>query len=534
VTTPGAPDSCSNGQNDYPKAWDKLPAQQQGGVFFNTAEDCCETYWNGPCVMTDYCKNSNDGPEDEPKNEPADPEDEPEDKPADPKDEPEDKPADPKDEPVNENCEAHKFWHPVTTDSTVDACSNGLDDYPLAWDRLLPQQQVGIFFDSADDCCKKYWKKDCVKTDVCEGSVSEPSSSDPSTDKPIGDTEDPSTDDEGGDEPSVLVHDCRLWHPVTTSDTNICSNAKDDYPESWKKLPAEQRGDVFFPSAVDCCIMYWKGPCEHVDQCEDEHADNKDPILDDEDDDDDDDDQKPSNPPTSSLTWDTSACGRWHPTGEVRECSNGKDDYNKVWDMLPESQRDLLFFDDPQECCRSHFGDSCISIADQCKPPEPTMKPTNKPIIVNDGETAITAGKDDFDDPAAGFPWKIEGDPPEWSVIDGMMVNAAVDADGPRKKSVLALKTSLAFNARFRCNVKVDTMMPFDWFALKINGKVKYPYYSSSNGQWTVFGSNISPGENLVELVVEAGPLKPAHSRNSGLGYGSGHVWLNSCAIEPA
>ena len=79
---------------------------------------------------------------------------------------------------------------------------------------------MGVFFDSADDCCKKYWKKDCVKTNVCEGSVSEPSSSDPSADKPIGDTEDPSTDDEGGDEPSaVFVHDCRLWHPVTNSDT---------------------------------------------------------------------------------------------------------------------------------------------------------------------------------------------------------------------------------------------------------------------------------------------------------------------------
>ena len=318
----------------------------------------------------------------------------------------------------------------------------------------------------------------------------------------------------------------------------LCSsNARDDYPQSWKDLPAEKKGEVFFPSAIDCCINYWKGPCEHVDRCEDDSKEDV-PTSEEDDDDDDDDDEKPTNPPTSSQTpewtWDTSACGRWHPTGEDRECSNGKDDYNKVWDMLPDSQRDLLFFDDPEECCQSYFGESCISVADQCKPPEPTMKPTNKPIIINDGETAITAGQDDFDDPATGFPWKIEGDPPEWSAIDGMMVNAKVDADGPRKKSVLALKTSLAFDARFKCSVKVDTMMPFDWFALKINGKVKYPYYSSSNGQWTVFGSNMNEGENLVELVVESGPVKPSHSRDSGLGYGSGHVWLNSCSIEPA
>ena len=110
----------SNGQNDYPKAWDKLPAQQQSGVFFNSAEECCDTYWNGPCVMTDYCKENNDDPKDEP-------EDEPEDESEKPKEEPVDEVTDPKDEPAKEpagggkeNCESHEFWHPVTIDSTVD------------------------------------------------------------------------------------------------------------------------------------------------------------------------------------------------------------------------------------------------------------------------------------------------------------------------------------------------------------------------------------------------------------------------------
>ena len=49
--------------------------------------------------------------------------------------------------------------------------------------------------------------------------MSDPSSSDSPKDEPDGVEEDPSMDDDEEDEPSaVFVHDCRLWHPVTTSD----------------------------------------------------------------------------------------------------------------------------------------------------------------------------------------------------------------------------------------------------------------------------------------------------------------------------
>lgn len=218
--------------------------------------------------------------------------------------------------------------------------------------------------------------------------------------------------------------------------------------------------------------------------------------------------------------------------------SNGKDDYNTVWDMLPDSQKDLLFFDDANECCVSYWGDLCTYVADQCKPPEPTQKPTNKPIIVNDGETAITFGTDDFDDPTSSFPWKM-GDPAEWGITSlesgtgsNTMVSVPVSTEDPsRKTSTLSLKTSFDTDARLKCKVKVDTMMPFDWFSLRINGKVKYPYYASSNGQWTTFGGSLKAGENLIEMVVEAGPTKPSFSRNSGLGYGSGYVWLDDCSL---
>lgn len=219
--------------------------------------------------------------------------------------------------------------------------------------------------------------------------------------------------------------------------------------------------------------------------------------------------------------------------------SNGKDDYNPVWDMLPDSQKDLLFFDDADACCKSYWGDRCFSIADQCKPPETTQKPTNKPIIVIDGEIAITFGTDNFDNPLSSFPWNI-GDPPEWEITTlgsetgNAMVSVAVAADDPSKKktSTITLKTSFDRDARLRCNAKVDTMMPFDWFSLRINGAVEYPYYATSSGKWISFGGKLEAGENLIEMVVEAGPTSPSFSRNSSLGYGSGYVWLDECSLK--
>jgi hypothetical protein len=115
------------------------------------------------------------------------------------------------------------------------------------------------------------------------------------------------------------------------------------------------------------------------------------------------------------------------------------------------------------------------------------------------------------------------------------MVNQPVSQeDSARKISTLSLKTILSSSARFTCSAKIDTMMPFsfDWFSLRINGSVRYSYYSSSNDQSVTFGGKLNKGENLLELVVEAGPSKPAFSRNTGSGYGTGQVWLESCTLE--
>jgi hypothetical protein len=113
------------------------------------------------------------------------------------------------------------------------------------------------------------------------------------------------------------------------------------------------------------------------------------------------------------------------------------------------------------------------------------------------------------------------------------MVNQPVSQeDSARKTSTLSLKTSLSSSARFTCSAKIDTMMPFDWFSLRINGSVKYSHYSSSNDQSVTFGGKLNKGENLLELVVEAGPSKPAFSRNTGSGYGTGQVLLESCTLE--
>ena len=163
--------------------------------------------------------------------------------------------------------------------------------------------------------------------------------------------------------------------------------------------------------------------------------------------------------------------------------SNGKDNYNKVWDNLPDIQKDALFFDEANDCCDAYWGGACSNIDDQCAPPGPTQKPTNKPIIVSNGEIAITLGTDTFEDPSSSFPWNA-GDPPQWVIENDierggktMVSEKVIIGDPLYNKSILSLKTTFTFKTRFKCDAKVDTMMPFDWFSLRVNGSVKYPYY---------------------------------------------------------
>jgi len=282
----------------------------------------------------------------------------------------------------------------------------------------------------------------------------------------------------------------------------------------------------------------------HSDQCE---GSGSDPI---------DDKENDSTDPTTS----SGDCGPWHPTQSaatgvpVVSCSNGKDNYPKSWDSLAASQKASLFYTDPEECCQSYWGKACSIIDDKCAVTDnesgsepvvssgnPTKKPTSKPVVKDDEQhdTVTSLSTDDFEVPSVALPW-IVGDPPQWIITDEesvsgthSIVNVLATWNGNKKgQSTLTLKTDLSQSSKFKCNVKVDIMMPFDWFSLRVDGKVKYPYYSSSNGKWGQLSSVLSAGEHVVELVVENGPTPPAFDRSSGLTYGSGYVWLDDCRLE--
>lgn len=53
--------------------------------------------------------------------------------------------------------------------------TNGQDDYPSVWDGFNAEAKAKLFFDSADECCLKYWSlSSCPHTDYCdEGSSGE-------------------------------------------------------------------------------------------------------------------------------------------------------------------------------------------------------------------------------------------------------------------------------------------------------------------------------------------------------------------------
>ena len=238
----------------------------------------------------------------------------------------------------------------------------------------------------------------------------------------------------------------------------------------------------------------------------------------------------------------------------VYDSSNGKDNYPKSWDSLAASQKANLFYNDPEECCQSYWGKACSIIDDKCAVTDndtgsepvgssgnPTKKPTSKPVVNDDEQrdTVTSLSTDDFEVPSVALPW-IVGNPPQWIITDEesvsgthSIVNVLATWDGTKKGlRTLTLKTNLSQSTKFKCNVKVDTMMPFDWFSLRVDGNVKYPFYSSSNGKWNQLSSVLSAGEHVVELVVENGPTPPAFDRSSGLTYGSGYVWLDDCRLE--
>lgn len=235
----------------------------------------------------------------------------------------------------------------------------------------------------------------------------------------------------------------------------------------------------------------------------------------------------------------------------ISSSSNGIDDYPKSWDILPEIQKATLFHEDAEACCTSYWGKPCNTIEDKCTSTDnsyvegqyagdPTTKPTNKPLgpTQSTGDTITSFGMDDFEDKASSFPWKM-GNPPQWEVTNKQsasgthsIVNIPTKSygSGTGSSSTLTLNVNLSQSSRFKCNCLVETRMPFDWFSLRVNGKVKYPYYTTS-GQWTTFGTVLAAGENLIELVVENGPTNPNFDRIIEE-YGSGYVWLDDCVFE--
>ena len=84
------------------------------------------------------------------------------------------------------------------------------------------------------------------------------------------------------------------------------SNGRQNYPKSWDDLPVESKGEKFFGSAADCCIMYWLGACDHVYDCEEEDEPYTSTTT-------------ATTTSTSIIDWDTSGCGLWHVTGKEGE-----------------------------------------------------------------------------------------------------------------------------------------------------------------------------------------------------------------------
>lgn len=142
--------------------------------------------------------------------------------------------------------------------------------------------------------------------------------------------------------------------------------------------------------------------------------------------------------------------------------------------------------------------------------------------------------EDDFEG-GGTIPW-IFGDPPEWNVdnsesFSGTKSVANIRNTAEGAASTLELKVNVANGGNIACQAKIDTAMPFEMFVVNVNSEKRASYYKWE-GKWRQLTWELERGENVIEFRVENNAKFPPFERSINANYGSGHVWLDECAVQ--
>jgi len=340
----------------------------------------------------------------------------------------------------------------------------------------------------------------------------------------------------------VPTIDCSVykWHmSIVPGEDQTCTN-DEEYPSEW--LSNAQY--FLHPTSDVCCQRSFNKSCKTIDWCAGlnqvkvKEANEANEV-----------DAGGGRNQDGESEIDCSM-NKWHLStvkGEDKTCTNSGE--------FPEELREddeFLLTSTSHLCCKKAFGgDKDCIVKDWCV--EQTKVDEGNEGDDKEGGQGDGGDDDGSEPPESDFvkldggeehfegeftmPWDF-GDPPEWEIDDSMAHSGYHSVTNIPSKVELAtrtltLKLDLAAASTITCKMMVDISMPFDRFSVFLNGRIRSNIYQGKD-EWSDLLVGLAPGENTIQFVVTNGDLFPKFDREAEReSYGSGHVWLDDCAIRP-
>jgi len=139
---------------------------------------------------------------------------------------------------------------------------------------------------------------------------------------------------------------------------------------------------------------------------------------------------------------------------------------------------------------------------------------------------------EDFEGESQSLPFETQ-----WSLDDTYsysgthsITNSLVDETSIT--SDLTLKIYVSDPSTVSCMAKIDIAMPYDYFALHINGDQRNSYHSKID-EWMPVITSIPPGENTIVFRVQHSnfDLPEDYPEREAVLHGVGQVWLDDCEV---
>ena len=408
-------------------------------------------------------------------------------------------------------CVDEEYWY---LNLQTNVCEFGVGYNP---DYL--EQPEGHLFSTKEECLEVWGEAGGLSTDTTTTPTTTTSAAARVSPVEVGETHDTNP------EVTTSAHStsCK-WH-ISDKDVKTCTNSG-DYPPIWDQIMPEFRHYYFFSTAEACChSTQFHDDCKVVDTCIDEGAAES----------------------QEEEEVNSSETCQWHMHISKPNICTNSGLYPPVWD----SNRGIgsqYMYSSSEECCEAMYHDEDCTVLDECSSSasattatspsdtDQTQHTINKgPLVSSTGFLAL-----ELDSEISHIPWNHGESHPEWrrdpttSATDGWepsLTNIKLVGHPPGAYADLTLRLIVPYKATLSCLAKIDVSMPFEDFALIVDGeKRKSFYFPHPGGEWVEIMTGFASGEHEIIFRVQNSDVDPGVSRQSG-DFGSGQVWLDDCKI---